>query len=151
MGAALELGALGYNQWFKMWSIHDETVALERFLSWPNRAFAAIGNAISVFKFLIMTETTITTETAFWITGPTIERGHNPNQERRREPCWRERRARPDGSVGPRLALENRPIWLVFFILSLFFLVSSSLLVLFAPNTHIFIKVLFPKNSSKTN
>jgi len=44
-------------------------VALERFLSWQNRIFTAIWNAISAFKrfFLIATETTIATEIAFWI------------------------------------------------------------------------------------
>ena len=37
-------------QWFKMWSIYDETATLERFWSWPNRVFAAIWNAIFAFK-----------------------------------------------------------------------------------------------------
>jgi len=31
---------------FKMWPIRDETAALERFLSWPNRIFATILNVI---------------------------------------------------------------------------------------------------------
>jgi len=50
-----------------MWPIRDETAALERFLSWPNRVFGAIWNAIFAFKrfFPIMTETAIATETAF--------------------------------------------------------------------------------------
>ena len=57
-------------QWFKMWPIRDETAALERFWSWPNRVFAAIWNVIFAFKrlFPTVTETAIATETAFWIT-----------------------------------------------------------------------------------
>jgi len=52
---------------FKMWPIHNEKVAFERFLSWPNCGFAAIWNAISAIeRFLhIMTKNAIETETAF--------------------------------------------------------------------------------------
>jgi len=56
----------------KIWRIRDETAAvLESFLSWPNRIFTAIWNAICALEriFPIATKTAISAETAFSITG----------------------------------------------------------------------------------